>query len=330
MENINKMNRSPDVSEGGGNNNESQNNNLEIINTFKFYGDKEAESWIESLKKEFQKLDLTGLENSAFVNLEMKDQSGKRATMTGVDTLENMISKNDTEKILAYAVSSLDQIRERKPQIDLFVTKENVKFLRLPFKASDAINALRNQETEIVSGNKLQEIQDKELLNKVSHLLHAIHAHQEADGSITMTTPDMMPKMVKDAKEYFPALQNKTDQEIVDFLFNIRQNVPEVMKGQNIEGVYCDIEGTLFNGEELNTKTLDMLKEFEAQGKNITLWTDGDITKLQTLLNNAGIKYPLKSKIDHAGASAEIVIDNDDNNTFSAKTKIYAKKFIKI
>ena len=102
------------------------------------------------------------------------------------------------------------------------------------------------------------------------------------------------------------------------------------MKGQNIEGVFCDIEGTLFNGEELNQDTLNKLKEFESQGKNITLWTDGETTKLQELLNKNSITYPLKSKIDHAGASAEIVIDNDDENTFSAKTKIFAKKFIKV
>jgi len=135
---------------------------------------------------------------------------------------------------------------------------------------------------------------------------------------------------MSEAKEFFPALVDKSDKEIINFLQNIRQNVPEVMKGQNIEDVFCDIEGTLFNGEELNNATLEKLKELEVQGKTITLWTDGDIGSLQKLLDKAGIKYPLKSKIDHAGASAEIVIDNDDQNTFSAKTRIFAKKFIKV
>ncbi len=177
----------------------------------------------------------------------------------------------------------------------------------------------------------LQEIQDKEILNKVSQLLHKIHiSSMDQFDTLPENEAKNLPKLISDAKEYFPALEGKTDKEIVEFLFQIRQNVPEVMKGQNIEGVYCDIEGTLFNGEELNQKTLNTLKELESQGKNITLWTDGDVSQLQTLLDKNGIDYPLKSKIDHAGASVEIVIDNDDQNTFSAKTKIFAKKFIKV
>jgi len=288
--------------------------NLEILKTFSFHDDNER--FVESLKKSFETIDLNGLEKSAFVNIEIKARIGGRQDFVDVDIAENIISKNEAEKILMYAFSDLDSIRQSKSKIDLLLSKENIKFLRLPFTPEDAINAVRNQASEQISGERLQQAQDKEIGQKVSLWLHIVDRDPQ--------------KVTSEAKEFFPALVDKSDKEIIDFLQNIRQNVPEVMKGQNIEGVFCDIEGTLFNGEELNTATLEKLKEFEAQGKTITLWTDGDVSNLQKLLDKEGIIYPLKSKVDHAGASAEIVIDNDDQNTFSAMTKIYAKKFIKI
>lgn len=301
--------------------------NLEILKSFSFYDDNQE--FIDSFKKDLMSIDLTGLNNSTFVNIEAKTANKQRQGFDNVDLVENLINQNNERKILLYGFSSLDVIRKIKPKIDLLLAKENIRFTRLPFTTKDAISILNNGINEEVVGEKLQEVQDKEINHKVSVLLHAISNVKSAED-ITQADSSRLAQTIIEAKEYFPALIDKTDKEIVEFLFAIRQNVPEVMKGKNIEGVYCDIEGTLFNGEKLNTKTLDILKKFEAQGKNITLWTDGDITKLQTLLDTTGIKYPLKSKIDHAGASAEIVLDNDDNNTFSAKTKIYAKKFIKI
>ncbi|MCX6751227.1 MAG: hypothetical protein NT161_00430 [Candidatus Nomurabacteria bacterium] len=301
--------------------------NLEILKSFSFYDDNQE--FIDSFKKDLMSIDLTGLNNSTFVNIEAKIANKQRQGFDNVDLVENLINQNNERKILLYGFSNLDAIRKIKPKIDLLLAKENVKFTRLPFATKDAINILNSGMNKYIVGDKLQEIQDKEISHEVSVLLHAISNVRSAED-ISQADPSRLARTIIEAKEYFPALIDKTDKEIVEFLFAIRQNVPEVMKGKNIEGVYCDIEGTLFNGEELNTKTLDILKKFEAQGKNITLWTDGDITKLQILLDTAGIKYPLKNKIDHAGASAEIVLDNDDNNTFSAKTKIYAKKFIKI
>lgn len=317
-------------SHGNAKDQDTKTKNLEILNSFTFYEDNQ--DFVESLKKGFVTLDLGGLDNSVFVDIENeRGSSGGRSEYSNIDLVEKLTNQNNKSKILLYAFSDLDMIRKMKPKIDLLLAKENVKFTRLPFTAEDAISILNSGINEEVAGEKLQEVQDKEILGKVSQLLHALHISSPSElDNLRGDDKYRLPSMIADTKSYFPALEGKSDKEIVEFLFAIRQSAPEVMKGQNIEGVYCDIEGTLFNGEELNKKTLEMLREFESQGKNIILWTDGDINVLQSLLNREGIKYPLKSKIDHAGASAEIVIDNDDNNTFSAKTKIYAKKFIKI
>ena len=309
--------------------NEIKEKNELIIKTFKFYVNRE--SITEAIKKGLQDFDLTGLENTAIVCLENNTDGRKLSSFYGVDITENIVNKNEADRILMYGFAGIDIVKEKKPKVELLLAKDNISYLEAPFTPEDIINKLKENKTETIGGvDKLQGIQDREILEKVSNLIHEIHAHEEADGRITMTTPREMPEMVKKAKEYFPSLVDKTDDEIVKFLFGVRKNVPEVMKGQNIEGVFCDIEGTLFNGKELNQETLSKLKQFEGEGKNITLWTDGDTAKLQELLNENGITYPLKSKIDFAGASAEIVFDNDDHNTFSAKTKIFAKKFIKI
>lgn len=319
-------------SHGNAKDQDAKTKNLEILNSFTFYEDNQ--DFVESLKKGFLTLDLGGLDNSVFIDLEaIANSYGQRlrSEYSNIDLVEKLTNQNNKSKILLYAFSDLDTIRKIKPKIDLLLAKENVKFTRLPFTAEDAISILNSGMNEEVTGEKLQDVQDKEISHKVGTLLHMIHI--SSPDEINNLKPEdipYLPKMLMEAKLYFPTLEDKTPKEVVEFLFAIRQNVSEVMKGQNIEGVYCDIEGTLFNGEELNKKTLDILKGFEEQGKNITLWTDGDISKLQELLDRDGIKYPLKSKIDHAGVSAEIVIDNDDNNTFSAKTKIYAKKFIKV
>jgi hypothetical protein len=85
----------------------------------------------------------------------------------------------------------------------------------------------------------------------------------------------------------------------------------------------------MVNGE-LNNNVLNKLKEYEAQGKQITIWTDGDLEELTQKLRSLGVQYPIKSKFDFGGANAEIVIDNDDQNTFFAKTRIFPKEFIKV
>ncbi len=279
-------------------------------------------NFIDSLKKALENIDFKGLENIALVNIDG----------IGVDKTESLVRKDSNKEFIIYSFQSEDKLKSDNPKVALLLAKDNVKFLRLPFTPDDLIRTINSEVIETKdSEQNLQEIQDKEILNKTSYLLHKIHISSiEQFDTLPENEARNLPSLISEAKEYFPALENKTDREIVEFLLQIRQNVPEVMKGQNIEGVYCDIEGTLFNGEELNQDTLNTLKDLESQGKNITLWTDGDTNQLQTLLDKNGITYPLKRKIDHAGASAEIVIDNDDQNTFSAKTKIFAKKFIYI
>jgi hypothetical protein len=133
-------------------------------------------------------------------------------------------------------------------------------------------------------------------------------------------------------KEYFPWLDTK--QKMLDYVFNTKLDIPEVMKGQNIEWVYCDVDGTLliwWEQEEtqiLNKKVVSMLKWHETEWKQITIWTWWDLEKAQTLLKSLWIDWPVVSKYDYAGAIAEIVVDNEDEWAFVLQYKIAPKTFI--
>jgi len=106
----------------------------------------------------------------------------------------------------------------------------------------------------------------------------------------------------------------------------------------NIEGVFTDFDDTLILKDgTLNEKVVNMLKEFAAAGKKVTIWTGGDpaeaAKKLEKLGDNEDVTFlkglKLVSKYDFAGATAEIVIDDMAQEALGIMFKIRAKKFIK-
>jgi hypothetical protein len=102
------------------------------------------------------------------------------------------------------------------------------------------------------------------------------------------------------------------------------------MEQKIIPGVYCDIGGTLLQNGAVNQAVLKMLKDFEAEGKQIILWTNGNLDEIRAELNGHAIGYKLRSKNDFAGMTVEIAIDDMGEEAFSGATNIRAEKFIKI
>lgn len=102
------------------------------------------------------------------------------------------------------------------------------------------------------------------------------------------------------------------------------------MKGGKIFGLFCDIQGTLLVENKINKKVLSVLKKYERDGKKITIWTDGNPITYEKILYSMGVMYPVKSKFDYSGGVVEIAIDDMDQYTFSAITKITAEYFIKV
>jgi hypothetical protein len=130
-------------------------------------------------------------------------------------------------------------------------------------------------------------------------------------------------------KEYFPGLD--TIEKMLDFVLNVKLDIPEKMKGKYIQGVYCDTDGTLLNkNQELNQETVNLLKSYEVQWKEIHIRTGGDRAEKEIQLRKLGIVWPVYSKYEYAWAIAEIVIDDLDKEAFILQSKILPQTFMQV
>jgi len=99
-----------------------------------------------------------------------------------------------------------------------------------------------------------------------------------------------------------------------------------------IQGVFCDICGTLFDGgaTRVNDALLKTLREYEKQGKVIHLWTGGNPDTYRKNILRFGINWPILEKWKFEGKTMEIVIDDDPEEKFLREYRIKAQKFISV
>ena len=133
----------------------------------------------------------------------------------------------------------------------------------------------------------------------------------------------------KKARKVFSMLSDRDDAYVLKFLNRASAARLEIRTGEDLTGIFCDIEGTLFTKGVLNEAILKFLHDYAAEGKEITLWTDGSISVIRPLLDANKIMYKIYAKRDFAGAIVEMAVDDMDEHSFSAVTKIYARKFIR-
>lgn len=94
-----------------------------------------------------------------------------------------------------------------------------------------------------------------------------------------------------------------------------------VCRGQRFAGIFCDAEGTLLNqNDTVNDRVLSILKDAEAQGRSVTVWTGGDPVTVAAKLRQVGLTYEIARKSDFAGATVEEVIDDNLNELRSQYT----------
>lgn len=295
---------------------------------------KVIEIWLSELPEN------SSIKDAAIILVEMygKTKEAGSGTFLGISEAEKFLVKHPNKKILLCSMMPLNLIRENKPEIDRLLLKNNIRYTDLldiyPGEDVNKIGNIFNESignVDEVDNKEIIEISKRNISQKVSTVLHRFENYgdpynpDEKNRSKVTEGLDI-------AREEFPSMKEKSDKELLDFLFETRKNLEreEVMKGEEIHGVFCDIEGTLIVNGEINKEILEKLNLYEKEGKMITLWTDGDKDELQKILDGNNIKYPLQSKFDYAGAVAEIVIDDSDENTFNARTKIYAKEFIQV
>lgn len=242
----------------------------------------------------------------------------------GVDMALNILRKDPSAKIVMYAFLGENAIRKMKPSLDIVLKHENVYLVGAPFTSETLQNVFQSKREYAVDlGAVTKEVQHYivEILHALNYVKDWEHPQPHEESSIE--------RGVKLAKKYFPDLSEKSNTEIFSFLRSVSTDREEVMKGKEVNGVFCDIEGTILIDGKPNAEVLTLLEKYNNEGKTITLWTDGNLEELSKSLKRVKVQYPLVSKLNYAGAVAEIVIDDMDEYSFTALTKITAKKFIR-
>ncbi len=242
----------------------------------------------------------------------------------GVDQALKILKKDPQAKIVLTSIMSLKGVQKRKPEIDVVLKYENVRFTDV-IKMGLELPTIFQKRPEYTAVYTLSNVVEQEL-RSIFHTMGKVEDWNNPEKN----NKKWFNEGLKKVREYFPSLQNATTDEIKAFLADVSSKREEVMKGQELDGVYCDVEGTLIVEGQINQAVLAKLKSFENEGKVITVWTDGDLALISEQLKGLGISYEPKSKAAYAGATVKIAIDDKDEYAFTALTKISVKKFIQV
>jgi hypothetical protein len=271
-------------------------------------------------------IDIESLRNVAIIAVENNLHGGRLQDFYGIDMAYDMLIKEPSKKIILYHVTPVEFLRKKKQKLDILLAKPNIRLLEMPFSIETIVSVFESKNIEIDSQNTKDAL-DEYIKRELSVIWHDIRKAPDPLNPEQGWQTDIVAKGIKIAKDLFPMLTDKDNSFVLKFLEETSAIREEVCKGKIFNGIFCDIEGTFFSNDILNSTLLEFLQKQEIKGQTITLWTDGDISKLQSLLNVRKITYPLRAKRDFAGAIVEMAIDDMDEHSFSVITKIYAKKF---
>jgi len=244
---------------------------------------------------------------------------------TGVDIALDLVRKDPNKKILLSSWLPIEFLKKQKPEVDILLKRETVRFIRPPYTIDEIISIWEKPSAVEVSLEGISKYNQRQ----IGIILHGMRV---ADPKQPQNNGEqaMVHDAIAETKKLFPSLVAASDDEVLDFLFEASNGRPLVRQGEKLDGVFCDIDGTLIVNGNINEKTLSVLKQYEAEGKQITLWTDGNKETTSVLLANLGVSYPLMAKMDYAGAEVEIALDDFDEFAFNARTKITARTFIQV
>ncbi len=269
------------------------------------------------------------LSGATIIMVENTLNGAKLQQFTGVTIAMRLIVQDPNKKILLYSASPLWLIRQRQKDVDILLAKPNVRHIEVPCSVEDMAELFEQKSKKADTEQAANAMADR-ARRELGGIWHDIKKAKNPFAPQGDYEKQMVASGIARAKESFPMLATKDDESVLRFLEEVSGVREEVMKGNRLTGLFCDMEGTLFSNGVLNANVLATLNDNEAKGKEITLWTDGNLPELQALLDANNINYPLRAKRDFAGAIVEIAIDDMDEHSFSALTKVYAERFIRV
>ncbi len=164
-------------------------------------------------------------------------------------------------------------------------------------KAIDGLKAVSSRASAALEAKA----QIEETQKQVGYLKH-LAAYRERDSA----------EIGQKAREQYG--WEGSDEEIMARLdeFHPEREMAVQFSGETVPGVFCDVEGTLFdwNGN-VRPEVVAMLEKYGDEGKAVALWSGGDPEELgQKLAANGMDRWPLLSKYDFHGCIVEVAIDD--------------------
>lgn len=236
------------------------------------------------------------------------------------------IEVDDERPIIFYSFDNQERLEMRGHPVSRLFYRSDVGFVKMPIKLVE----LKKLYDMLVSGKKIANpaaeaffgIKTKK--NLISILLHDFF-HK-----------DLRPKVLEKAKKEFGFTGSEADVEKhLRFVQGGSADLAEVgkWKSKTFPGVFCDIEGTLFNAGlfegKIKNEVLEMLKKY-ASSKPVTLWTGGDLEEIKKKLIANEIVYPLVSKYSFKGCKVDVVVDDLPQGHFEERYKIYSRVYIQV
>ncbi len=329
-----------------------------------FFNDINAISFSDELKfdslhfgknAQFVKSMLKGLiDKKVVINSELNDahiivpdgiDEGDENPFFSLAEATELLNSNPKTKIIITStlMDVIEKSAEQAKQTDelkLLQSSPNVRFIDLAGELTqwDEISFKWDKKDSKVTN---EEILDATYNITKSHLFIIRHSLQSQKVKDPYHPADEREQRYVDeafelTKKYFPGLDTVT--KMLDYVMHIPVDIPEPMKWKRIEGAYVDVDGTLIEyvpigsdkegKQELRPEVVGLLKKYEQEWKEIIIWTGWDVKKKEKRLRELGITWPVVSKYDYAGATAEIVVDDTDKGAFVMQSKILPETYI--
>ncbi|MCX6824132.1 MAG: HAD hydrolase family protein [candidate division SR1 bacterium] len=267
------------------------------------------------------------------IYVENKRGGRERSDCGGINDAIGILSKNPEAKIILMGFMPEEYLRQEKEEFNFVMAHANVVCLDM-LTSAGALGTLKFKGS--IDKDNYLGLADKEAKKKMGYIRHGLQGMKDPYHPQDEYEKNRVERAFKEAQEYFPGLD--TIDKMLDFVVHVNIDIPEKMKGQKIQGVYCDVDGTLIeyvginSGKEgtqqLRQSVVDRLKKYEQEGKEIYIRTGGNVEKKAAYLKTLGIDRPVVNKCDYAGATAEIVMDDTDINAFIVQSKILPETYI--
>jgi len=254
------------------------------------------------------------------------DQNSRYSDFLGLDFASTIIEVKNP--IILFSLMSEESFAnsDKADKFNAFMAKRGCGFLQLPFDSEQ----LFSKYNELLNNEKEEDLLAIEInrINSFERKMAQIkHRSYRSIGVNSDSDKEIVSKAVLEVR----ALGlSGSDEEIAEQIKNFEHKAKNsIFAGKFFPGVFCDLEGTLLNGDIVNNTILELLRNFSKE-KPITLWTGGKVEELKKILISNGIPWKLISKYDLAGAEVEIAYDDEDFSVFFEKYAIKVQNFNKI